>query len=266
VRVSIRARIGIGVAIAAVGSKLSYFVRGLDAIAHTNPGRLGYEMMGIEIGLVGAAIALAYALPGRAVDRLGLGASRLRIGPVIALVLGTLGLSSAIDAALSLTAPRAIEHSVVTGISRGFTPAPALVVPLSDLAIAFVGSVLGPALGEELLCRGVLQRSFARWVSAPIAIALAALVFGWLHQEWVHGLIAATMGCYLGLAAYWADSTRPAIAAHAANNFAALLGSVGLATFSLPGTHGIAIGLALAGFGAAWAWLARPRGVSADPP
>src|SRR5262249_22512089 len=159
---------------------------------------------------------------------------RIPIGPVIALVIGALGLSSAIDAALAYTAPRAIEHSVATGISRGIAPAAASPVRIHDLVIAFAGTVLGPALGEELLCRGVLQRSLARWVPAPAAIGVAALAFGWLHMEWVHGLIAAAMGCYLGLIAYFADSTRPAIVAHAANNFAAMLGSMGLLTFALP--------------------------------
>jgi membrane protease YdiL (CAAX protease family) len=258
VRVSTSVRIATAVAIAAASVWLSYFVRGLVKYAHTNPARLGFEMMGIEIGLVGAAIALAWAMPGRPADRLGLGAGRLPLGAVIALVLGTLGLSSAIDAALSFTLPRQLEGSVATGISRGLAP-----LRMQDYAIAFAGTVLGPALGEELVCRGVLQRSLVRWVPAPVAIATAALAFGWLHMEWMHGLIAATVGCYLGIAAYWADSTRPAIAAHAANNFAALLGSAGLLTFWLPGVLGIAIGLALAAFGIACAWRSRPRGAAA---
>jgi membrane protease YdiL (CAAX protease family) len=264
VSVSSRARIAIAAAIAAAGLWLSDLVRGLVAIAHTNPTRLGFEMMGIEIGLVGAAVALALALPGRPGDRLGLGASRLPISAVIALVIGALGLSAAVDAALTLAAPRAIESSVATGIARGIAPAP---LRVQDLAIAIAGTVIAPALGEELLCRGVLQRSLVRWIPAPAAIGLAALAFGWLHMEWVHGLIAAAIGAYLGLMAHLTDSTRPAIAAHALNNFAALLSTTGLATIAYPPMHGIAVGLALSGLGLAWAWIVRPRGAAAavDP-
>ena len=264
--VSSPVRVAIAAAIAVAALWLSDFVRGLVAYVHTNPARLGFEMMGIGVGLAVFAIALAWALPGRVPERLGLGAGRLPIGAVIALVLGTLGLSSAIDAVLTYTAPRAIEHSVATGISRGLAPPPAAPIPIRDFAIAFAGTVLAPAIGEELLCRGVLQRSLARWMPATAAIGLAAIVFGSLHREWTHGLIAAAMGCYIGLVAHWADSTRPAIAAHAFNNFAALLGSTGLVTLSLPGAHGIAAGLALAGFGVAWAWFARPRGAAAIDP
>jgi membrane protease YdiL (CAAX protease family) len=262
VRVSSPARIAIAVAIAAAGWWLSDGVRGLVAYAHTNPSRLGFEMLGIEIGLACLAIALAWALPGRVTDRLGLGPARLPIGPVVGLVIGMLGLSAAIDAALSLAFPRQLEGSVATGIGRGIAPA----VRLQDLALTFAGTVLAPAIGEELLCRGVVQRSLARWIPAPVAIGFAALLFGWLHMEWMHGAIAATLGCYIGLAAYWSDSTRPAIAAHAANNFAAMLGSVGLLSIPLPGLQGIAAGLSLAALALLWAWWARPRGAAAIDP
>jgi membrane protease YdiL (CAAX protease family) len=261
VRVPTSARIVIAVAIAAAGVWLSDFVRGLVAIAHTNPARLGFEMMGIEIGLACAAVAIACMLPGRVTDRLGLRAGRLPLGAVIALALGTLGLSSAIDAALSFAAPRAIETSVATGIARGLAP-----VRAHDFAIAFAGTVIAPAVGEELLCRGVLQRTLARWIPPSAAIALAALAFGWLHMEWVHGFVAASIGCYLGLAAYWSDSTRPAIVAHATNNLAALLGSSGLLIFRLPREQALALGLAVAGLGLVWAWRSRPRGVAASHP
>ena len=126
--------------------------------------------------------------------------------------------------------------------------------------------MIAPAIGEELLCRGVLQRTLARWIPPSAAIALAALAFGWLHMEWVHGFFAASIGCYLGLAAYWSDSTRPAIAAHATNNFAALLGSSGLMTLGLPVEQALALGLALAGLGLVWAWRSRPRGVATPHP
>ena len=82
----------------------------------------------------------------------------------------------------------------------------------------------------------------------------------------MHGAIAACLGAYLGLAAYWSDSTRPAIAGHAANNFVALLGSAGLAP-AVPVVPGLFAGLALAAIGIVWAWRSRgPVGTRRRPP
>ena len=254
----LRARIAIAAGIVLFAWWLSGRIRHLVVFADTNPARLGFEMMGIGIGLAVLSIGIAFAFPGPIARRLGLGRSRLPIGAVIALTFGTLGLSFAIDAALSLSAPRALEHSVAMGISRGFAGPSGW-----DFAIALLGSVMAPALGEELLCRGLLQRGLVRWIRPAAAITITSLFFGRLHGELVHGAIATCLGAYLGLAAYWSDSTRPAIAAHAANNFSALLGSAGLVP-AVPAVPGMFAGLAFAAIGIAWAWEARPRG--GDPP
>jgi len=252
--VSTRSRLAISATIAIGGWWLSHLVRHLVAFAHTNPSRLGIEMLGIEIGLAALATAIAFALPGPVPRRLGLSAGRLSIGAVIALAIGTLGLSQAIDAAVSLTLPRALEHSVVRGIARGLAGPRGM-----DYALSLIGTVIGPAIGEELLCRGLLQRALVRWIHPAAAVAIASLVFGKLHQEAMHATIAACLGLYLGLAAYRSDSTRPAIACHAANNFGAWLGSIGWAP-AVPFVPGISGGLGLAAIGIVWAWHAKPRG------
>ena len=249
---STRTRIALGAGIVLLAWWLSGRVRHLAAYVDTNPARLGFEMMGIGFGLAAFAIGVAFALPGPVARRLGLGPSRLPTAAVIALTLGTLGLSRAIEAALALSATRVLENSVAVGISRGLEAARG-----RDLAIGFFGTVLAPAIGEELLCRGLLQRGLVRWIGPAAGIAIAALVFGWLHGELVHGAIAASLGTYLGLAAYWSDSTRPAIAAHAANNLMALLASAGIAALWLPPLPSLVTGLALAAIGIAWAFRAK---------
>jgi len=262
---SARTRLAIAAAILVLGWWLSRTVRHWVAYVDTNPARLGFEMLGIEIGLAALAIAIACALPGAIPRQLGLARSRLPFGAVIALTIGTLGLSHAVEAMIALWSAPALEHSVATGIARGLDAARG-----RDFAIAFVGTVLGPAIGEELFCRGLLQRGLARWTGPAAAIAIAAVVFGWLHQELVHGTIAALIGLYLGVAAYWSDSTRPAIAGHAANNFMALLGSAGFIGAMLPPVPALIAGTAVAVLGLVWAhraWRLRPRGdvPPADP-
>jgi membrane protease YdiL (CAAX protease family) len=240
-----------------VGLWLSQWVRGLAAYGRDNSWRLGFEMMGIEIGLAAVAIAIAWALPGRVSDRLGLQPSILPTGAVVALAIGTLGLSQAVNGLLELRG--ALEGSVVVGISRGLQHAQGW-----SLVVAFFGTAVAPAIGEELLCRGLLQRNLARRVGPFIAIVTASLFFGWLHRELVHGAIAASIGLYLGLAAHWGDSTRPAIAGHGLNNFAALLGSAGILQLRAPIVLSIGLGLGLAVGALLWARRAHRR-VSAPP-
>jgi membrane protease YdiL (CAAX protease family) len=252
-RLAARTRIALAAGILLLAWWVSEQVRHLTAFVHTNPARLGFEMMGIGIGLAIVALGVAVALPGQVARRLGLGPSRLPASAGIALVIGTLGLSLAVDTAFSLT--RAIEGSVATGISRGVQAARG-----QDFLIALLGTAIAPAVGEELLCRGLLQRSLVRMLRPVAGVVGASLFFGWLHGELVHGAIATSIGAYIGVAAYWSDSTRPAITAHAANNIVALLGSAGLVSLSMPAVAGICLGLGLAALGLIWAWHARPRG------
>jgi membrane protease YdiL (CAAX protease family) len=248
-------RIALSAGILLLAWWVSGHVRHLAAFAHSDPARLGFEMMGIGVGLAIFAIGCAVALPGRVARRLGLGPSRLRASAGIALVIGTLGLSLAVDTVMVMMFTRAVEGSVATGISRGVHAARG-----HDFAIALLGTAIAPAVGEELLCRGLLQRALARALGPVAAIAAAAIFFGCLHRELVHGTMAAILGGYMGIAAYWSDSTRPAIAAHAANNVVAMLGSAGIASLALPAIPGICVGLALAALGLLWAWRARPQG------
>jgi membrane protease YdiL (CAAX protease family) len=171
------------------------------------------------LALFALAGAMLSRLPVR--ERLGLGPSRLDGGSLALLVLGILGLSLALDGILDLSGLR--EQSALSEFDaqlrgiRGRT-----------LLLALLGIGLAPGVAEELLCRGLVQRGLERRLGGPAAIAVAACVFGTLHVEAVHGVLAAALGLYLGTAAYLAGSVRAAIACHAANNLAA----VGLTAWS----------------------------------
>jgi membrane protease YdiL (CAAX protease family) len=196
-----------------------------------------------------AAIAIAGALLfGRPTQRLGLSPGLGRIGGrgLGWLALGTLALSHALDALRSLSGfgdqgPLAVFPELLAG-ARG----PRLLLALGALGLT-------PAIAEELLCRGLLQRALVRRWGPGIGISLAALTFGALHIDPVHGTFAALLGLYLGASAHWAGNTWAPIACHATNNLAA----VGLSALAWGAPYeplSLPLGLSVA---AACAWRAQ---------
>lgn len=82
-----------------------------------------------------------------------------------------------------------------------------------------------PAIGEELMFRGVVMR-FAHQSSHNIhyAIVLSALVFGLAHGTLYNFLPISLAGVLLGYLYYWSGSIWVSIIAHFINNAIAILG------------------------------------------
>jgi membrane protease YdiL (CAAX protease family) len=174
--------------------------------------------------LLWALVALAGAalLPGRGLaERLGL--RRGRLGPLRlgAGLLGFLLLSNGL-------------HRLIVGMAlfEGSTlgEIDTLVREVSGTAPLLVLLAIGlaPALGEELLFRGFLQRWLSLRLSGPVAVLGAAALFGLAHLDVVHGPAAFLLGAYLGTLAWLGRSLLPAILCHATNNTVAVLGVQGV--------------------------------------
>lgn len=176
---------------------------------------LAIDSLGLEIFLAGAAIAGASLshIPLR--RRLGLGRSRLSAQRLALLVVGAVAVSHGLDGVIELLDLR--EKSSLA--SFDFTLAGARG---GALVLALVGIGIAPAIAEELLCRGLVQRGLAARFPPFVAVPLASAFFGALHVDPVHGIFASLLGLYLGLAAFLAGSTRAAIACHAVNNLLAV--------------------------------------------
>jgi membrane protease YdiL (CAAX protease family) len=168
------------------------------------------------------ALAGAFLLPGGSLgERLGLGPGRLPL-PRLALALaGFLLLSNGLHRAIhALGLYGGTNLAELDRLVRDASPAAPLLVLL-----AFG---LAPALGEELLFRGFLQRLLATRLGGPAAVVGASLLFGLAHLDLVHGAAAGLLGLYLGTLAWRAGSLRAPILCHAVNNGVALLAAQGL--------------------------------------
>lgn len=76
-----------------------------------------------------------------------------------------------------------------------------------------------PGIGEELIFRGIIQKSLYKYVANPyVAILLASILFSALHFQFEGFLPRVILGMILGLIYFWSGSLWPNIAAHAFNN------------------------------------------------
>lgn len=211
--------------------------------------RLVFSTLGIELFLGFAALAGAAMTWEPIAIRLGLGRGGLPVSLVLLAALGTVGLSHAIDSAISIAGLR--DESVLAELDAILYGASG-----RTLLLAIFGLGIAPGVCEELLCRGLLQRGLVRSYGAVAGIGISALVFGAIHLEWIQGTAATLLGLYLGVVAYRAKSIRPAIFCHCCNNLAALaIGVSGLG--GDPSIASAAVGCAVATVAIATLFLHR---------
>lgn len=75
-----------------------------------------------------------------------------------------------------------------------------------------------PALTEEFLFRGLIQRSFEKGLGPVRAIVLTGIIFGAYHLNPFSFVPLAVLGIYLGFIAHRANSLWSSVAAHFYNN------------------------------------------------
>ncbi|MEL6718911.1 MAG: type II CAAX endopeptidase family protein [Bacteroidota bacterium] len=90
-----------------------------------------------------------------------------------------------------------------------------------ELVINIFTIAIIPAIGEELLFRGVLQQKLQSWIKRPhIAIWLAAIIFSAFHGQFEGFLARLLLGAALGYLLYWTNNLWIPILAHFFNNAA----------------------------------------------
>ena len=85
--------------------------------------------------------------------------------------------------------------------------------------------VLIPAVGEELIFRGLLQRMLLTASGKPhLAIWITAALFSAIHFQWFGFVPRMLLGACFGYLVIWTGSLLPAIFGHLINNGLAVLG------------------------------------------
>jgi uncharacterized protein len=81
-----------------------------------------------------------------------------------------------------------------------------------------------PAVGEELLFRGLLQRLFADWFrNIHVAVFFTAFIFGAVHLQFYGMLPRMLLGVMFGYLYYWTGSLWVPVFAHLLNNGAVVV-------------------------------------------
>jgi membrane protease YdiL (CAAX protease family) len=179
------------------------------------------------------AFAVAAWLPGSIRTRLGFRSGTM---PWVALVLATIGmlcLSNGVS--LWLVALDVRETGTLAQLDEVVVGAREVAPWLPLLAIG-----LAPGFGEEILFRGLIQRTLATRMRSWGAVVVAAAFFGLVHLDPVHSPAAFVLGLYLGTVGVVAGNVWAPILCHATNNLLGVAGGSLSAPASGIGTTGSA--------------------------
>jgi uncharacterized protein len=89
---------------------------------------------------------------------------------------------------------------------------------VGEYTIGFLVIALIPALGEELLFRGILQRNFAKFLNPHVAIWLTAGIFSAIHLQFYGFLPRMMLGALFGYIYFWSGNIWLPIVGHFTNN------------------------------------------------
>lgn len=106
------------------------------------------------------------------------------------------------------------------GLTKAFLEMPDATTMLFNLFMV----ALIPAIGEELLFRGIVQRIFSSWSkNIHVGVWMAAFLFSAMHMQFYGFIPRLLLGAMLGYFFVWSGSLWLSITAHFVNNAAAII-------------------------------------------
>jgi uncharacterized protein len=161
---------------------------------------------------------------------------RLGLLPQSGRTFGRLKLTTMAGFTLSVAMASLIFSSLFLGPPPKDGPVATVIANGSWWSIMLLSIVLSviPALVEESLFRGYLQRRFLKRWSPAVAISISTLLFALMHMDSLQHIIAVVpLGLVTGLLAYRTNSIKPGMIVHAVHNMA-VVGLASLATGLMP--------------------------------
>lgn len=92
-----------------------------------------------------------------------------------------------------------------------------------ELMIGFLILALLPAIGEELIFRGILQRNLCYILNPHLAIVLAGFIFSFIHLQFYGFFPRWLLGILFGYLYFWSGNILIPVFAHFVNNGFTLL-------------------------------------------
>ena len=90
---------------------------------------------------------------------------------------------------------------------------------VGELVLGLLIFALIPAIGEELVFRGIVQKQLIRWIKNPHAgIWVTAIIFGAIHLQFYGMLPRTLLGALLGYLYWWSGNIWVPILGHFMNN------------------------------------------------
>jgi membrane protease YdiL (CAAX protease family) len=214
---------GLVLAMALAGAAVAFTIEVLGlASLFEGPARIVPGILSAQLAVGGLALVAGRVPQAGWRARLGFVTGDLRAFDVPVLALGTpfLFVVGALLGSLLFEDP----GSGLLDLQAAFLEAP---LPLRLLFLV-LGTVL-PALTEEALFRGYVQRRLLRVWSAPPAVLFSSLFFAAVHGEPMHIASVFPVGLWLGIVAWRTGSLWPGIAGHFVGNLLSFA-TLGLAT------------------------------------
>ena len=179
----------------------------------TNLPIVGLSLLGQSLVMLIGPFVIARL--NRADIKEGLGFRSAHPATFVAGSLGVLALGPTSDALVRWLQEVAPDWSI--GSLEGLDALAKADVPLALLLFMMA---VTPGFTEEILFRGLIQRSLRR---RALALHVSAITFALIHADPHHVIGVVPVGYFLAWVALRADSTWPTIVAHIANNAVAVL-------------------------------------------